>query len=159
MNYRKKQPIDKTCAYCGVVYQSTHGRSKYCSSSCNTMACYERKGYVYRSGRYIKPERNLPAPLAEKPVALAVKREEVKETPTVSNVSAVAVTALGGLTANAVAEVIKGLGYQSQDVKAIVNALEPLIRTSIINQHELGRRLERIERHLVEQKSEWQPLL
>jgi hypothetical protein len=51
-NHRIVFAID--CPQCGEKFYQRRKNHKYCSNSCKSQASYERNGYKYQSGRYVK---------------------------------------------------------------------------------------------------------
>ena len=135
--YRKKEPEYRRCQYCGAVFQSKSSRAKYCSASCRTMACYQRNGYRYESGGYVKPD----LPQANEPPeteALRVVPTEEKEQSNQPHFGRqVLATAAGTSLANILSEGVKSAGYTSQDRKKLLDQLMPWLRQIEQNQHSL----------------------
>lgn len=65
----------QSCVYCGSDFYPGRSDQIYCSGSCRTSACYERKRYKYQSGRYVKGKSS-PAN-TETDSAISVKKEDV----------------------------------------------------------------------------------
>jgi hypothetical protein len=53
----------RQCDHCGESYYPRRKNQKYCSGSCRVLACYKRKNYKYKSGRYQKDEEKSLAPV------------------------------------------------------------------------------------------------
>jgi hypothetical protein len=63
--------LARVCNHCDSQYFPRRKNQKYCCNSCRVMACYKRKGYKYKSGRYEKDDlTNLPQKQNPIPVPL-----------------------------------------------------------------------------------------
>ena len=62
----------KICSFCGDLFTPRRRNHKYCSPSCKTQASYERNGYQYQSGHYVRNEEVVKS---EQDKALAVPSE------------------------------------------------------------------------------------
>ena len=136
--YRKKEPQYRRCQYCGAVFQSKSSRAKYCSASCRTMACYQRNGYRYESGGYVKPEvpKTNEPPETEALRLVATEEKEQNNQPHFGR--QVLATAAGTSLANILSEGVKSAGYTSQDRKKLLEQLTPWLRQIEQNQQQLS---------------------
>lgn len=129
MGYRSKPFIQKVCEHCNTVFSTKYARSKYCSASCNTLACYGRNEYEYQSGHYIKSKKVKNALEVSKkglqPSSL-VMGESSKKTMEF-NAQNIGVTTTGVLLADLAKELMKKSGIiQSHETQQILLKLRDI---------------------------------